>query len=84
LGNRSARLCRDRFSVGNFSGTVCFCRPQREKLLLLKVLAVTSNYHVPANIENLECKTCAVIGNGFVIKNSSLGSVINKYDIVIR
>ncbi|MEQ2256267.1 hypothetical protein ILYODFUR_022568, partial [Ilyodon furcidens] len=30
LGDRSARLHRDRFSVGNFSGTVCFCRLQRE------------------------------------------------------
>ncbi|MED6254315.1 hypothetical protein ATANTOWER_022852 [Ataeniobius toweri] len=29
-GRRSARLHRDRVSVGNFSGTVCFCRPQRE------------------------------------------------------
>ncbi|XP_027854750.1 CMP-N-acetylneuraminate-beta-galactosamide-alpha-2,3-sialyltransferase 4 isoform X1 [Xiphophorus couchianus] len=54
------------------------------ELLLLKVLAISSNYHVPAKIENLECRTCAVIGNGFVIKNSSLGSIINKYDVVIR
>ncbi|MEQ2227446.1 hypothetical protein ILYODFUR_037830 [Ilyodon furcidens] len=41
-GRRSARLHRDRFSVGNFSGTVCFCRPQREmemrSVLLLAVL----------------------------------------------
>ncbi|MED6275500.1 hypothetical protein CHARACLAT_027036, partial [Characodon lateralis] len=29
--NRSAQLRRDRVSVGNFSGTVCFCRPQRER-----------------------------------------------------
>lgn len=54
------------------------------ELLLLKVLAVTSNYNMPAHIENLECRTCAVIGNGFVIKNSSLGSLINTYDVVIR
>ncbi|XP_008279920.1 CMP-N-acetylneuraminate-beta-galactosamide-alpha-2,3-sialyltransferase 4 isoform X2 [Stegastes partitus] len=54
------------------------------ELLLLKVLAVTANYQVPANIENLECRTCVVIGNGFAIKNSSLGSIINKYDVVIR
>ncbi|XP_036006059.1 CMP-N-acetylneuraminate-beta-galactosamide-alpha-2,3-sialyltransferase 4 [Fundulus heteroclitus] len=54
------------------------------ELFLLKILAVSSNYDVPATIEKLECRTCAVIGNGFVIKNSSLGSVINKYDVVIR
>lgn len=33
---------------------------------------------------SLECRTCVVIGNGFAIKNSSLGSIINKYDVVIR
>ncbi|KAM6933071.1 CMP-N-acetylneuraminate-beta-galactosamide-alpha-2,3-sialyltransferase 4 isoform 3-T3 [Xenentodon cancila] len=54
------------------------------ELLLLKVLAVTASYQVPAKIENLECRTCVVIGNGFAIKNSSLGSIINKYDMVIR
>ncbi|XP_058606762.1 CMP-N-acetylneuraminate-beta-galactosamide-alpha-2,3-sialyltransferase 4 isoform X2 [Onychostoma macrolepis] len=52
--------------------------------LLLKVLAVTSSYTMPANIESsLDCRTCAVIGNGFSIKNSSLGEIINKYDVVI-
>ncbi|XP_076001042.1 CMP-N-acetylneuraminate-beta-galactosamide-alpha-2,3-sialyltransferase 4 isoform X2 [Genypterus blacodes] len=54
------------------------------ELLLLKVLAGIARYDVPANIENIECRTCVVIGNGFGIKNSSLGSVINKYDVVIR
>ncbi|XP_064158287.1 CMP-N-acetylneuraminate-beta-galactosamide-alpha-2,3-sialyltransferase 4 [Anguilla rostrata] len=51
---------------------------------LLKVLAITSNYDMPASIENLDCRTCVVIGNGFSIKNSSLGAAINKYDVVIR
>ncbi|XP_061684410.1 CMP-N-acetylneuraminate-beta-galactosamide-alpha-2,3-sialyltransferase 4 isoform X5 [Syngnathoides biaculeatus] len=54
------------------------------ELQLLKVLAVTANYQVPANIDNLECRTCVVIGNGFAIKNTSLGGIINKYDVVIR
>ncbi|KAM9317760.1 CMP-N-acetylneuraminate-beta-galactosamide-alpha-2,3-sialyltransferase 4 isoform 1-T5 [Pholidichthys leucotaenia] len=54
------------------------------ELFLLKVLAITANYQMPANIENLECRTCVVIGNGFTLKNTSLGSIINKYDIVIR
>lgn len=54
------------------------------ELLLLKVLAVISSYTMPANIESLECRTCAVIGNGFSIKNTSLGEIINKYDVVIR
>ncbi|KAK5904439.1 hypothetical protein CesoFtcFv8_006004 [Champsocephalus esox] len=54
------------------------------ELLLLQILAVTINYQVPENIENLECRTCVVVGNGFAIKNSSLGGIINKYDVVIR
>ncbi|XP_015228190.1 PREDICTED: CMP-N-acetylneuraminate-beta-galactosamide-alpha-2,3-sialyltransferase 4 [Cyprinodon variegatus] len=54
------------------------------ELLLLQVLVKTSNYHVPASIENLGCRTCVVIGNGFVIKNRSLGSIINNFDVVIR
>ncbi|KAJ8280369.1 hypothetical protein GJAV_G00053720 [Gymnothorax javanicus] len=51
---------------------------------LLKVLAVTSNYDMPANIEKLGCKSCIVVGNGFSNKNSSLGTAINKYDVIIR
>ncbi|XP_030622046.1 CMP-N-acetylneuraminate-beta-galactosamide-alpha-2,3-sialyltransferase 4 isoform X2 [Chanos chanos] len=54
------------------------------ELLLLKVLAVIANYAMPESIEKLECRSCAVVGNGFSIKNSSLGSAINKYDVVIR
>lgn len=37
-----------------------------------------------AFVNSLECRTCVVIGNGFAIKNSSLGNIINKYDVVIR
>ncbi|XP_077396259.1 CMP-N-acetylneuraminate-beta-galactosamide-alpha-2,3-sialyltransferase 4 isoform X2 [Festucalex cinctus] len=52
--------------------------------LLMKILAIVADHQIPANIDNLECKTCVVIGNGFAIKNTSLGSTINKYDVVIR
>ncbi|XP_020564118.2 CMP-N-acetylneuraminate-beta-galactosamide-alpha-2,3-sialyltransferase 4, partial [Oryzias latipes] len=52
--------------------------------MLLKVLAATKSYDMPAHIENLECRTCVVVGNGFSIKNTSLGSIIDKYDVVIR
>uniref|UniRef100_A0A8C7GPQ1 CMP-N-acetylneuraminate-beta-galactosamide-alpha-2,3-sialyltransferase 4 n=1 Tax=Oncorhynchus kisutch TaxID=8019 RepID=A0A8C7GPQ1_ONCKI len=54
------------------------------ELLLLRVLAIIANYKMPASIDRLDCRTCAVIGNGFAIKNSSLGGVINEYDVVIR
>nr|XP_029528131.1 CMP-N-acetylneuraminate-beta-galactosamide-alpha-2,3-sialyltransferase 4-like isoform X2 [Oncorhynchus nerka] len=54
------------------------------ELLLLKVLAIIANYKMPASIDSLDCRTCAVIGNGFAIKNSSLGGIINEYDVVIR
>lgn len=33
---------------------------------------------------SLECRRCVVVGNGHRLRNSSLGSVINKYDVVIR
>ncbi|XP_063061577.1 CMP-N-acetylneuraminate-beta-galactosamide-alpha-2,3-sialyltransferase 4 [Engraulis encrasicolus] len=52
--------------------------------LLLKILAVTANCKMPASIDNLSCRTCVVIGNGYTIKNTSLGAAINKYDVVIR
>lgn len=52
--------------------------------MLVKVLAAAGSFPEPKNFENLECRTCVVIGNGFSIKNTSLGSVINKYDVVFR
>ncbi|XP_077579259.1 CMP-N-acetylneuraminate-beta-galactosamide-alpha-2,3-sialyltransferase 4 isoform X2 [Stigmatopora nigra] len=54
------------------------------ELQLLQVLAVTANYQMPASVDNLECRTCVVIGNSFAVKNTSLGGIINKYDVVIR
>ncbi|KAL6116394.1 st3gal4 [Pungitius sinensis] len=54
------------------------------ELLLLKALAVVANDQVPDDTQSLECRTCVVIGNGFAIKNSSLGTIINSYDVVIR
>ncbi|KAJ8412570.1 hypothetical protein AAFF_G00129060 [Aldrovandia affinis] len=54
------------------------------EVYLLKVLAIIASYDMPASINSLDCRTCVVIGNGFSMKNSSLGDTINKYDIVIR
>ncbi|XP_049975961.1 CMP-N-acetylneuraminate-beta-galactosamide-alpha-2,3-sialyltransferase 4 isoform X2 [Alexandromys fortis] len=51
--------------------------------LLLRVMAITS-YAIPDSIQSLECRRCVVVGNGHRLRNSSLGSVINKYDVVIR
>ncbi|XP_026879489.2 CMP-N-acetylneuraminate-beta-galactosamide-alpha-2,3-sialyltransferase 4 isoform X2 [Electrophorus electricus] len=54
--------------------------------VLLKILANyrVANYSMPTSIESLDCRTCVVIGNGFALKNSSLGTAINRHDIVIR
>ncbi|KAM4703884.1 CMP-N-acetylneuraminate-beta-galactosamide-alpha-2,3-sialyltransferase 4 [Rhinophrynus dorsalis] len=52
--------------------------------LLMKFLALTNRYHVPQEIERLRCRRCVVVGNGHRLKNSSLGEIINKYDVVIR
>ncbi|KAM7051075.1 CMP-N-acetylneuraminate-beta-galactosamide-alpha-2,3-sialyltransferase 4 isoform 21-T23 [Molossus nigricans] len=53
------------------------------KDLLLRVLAITS-YSIPESIQSLKCCRCVVVGNGHRLRNSSLGDVINKYDMVIR
>ncbi|XP_062894419.1 CMP-N-acetylneuraminate-beta-galactosamide-alpha-2,3-sialyltransferase 4-like isoform X1 [Mobula hypostoma] len=42
------------------------------------------HYDMPENIKRLACKRCAIIGNGYTLRNSSLGETINKYDVVIR
>ncbi|CAH2320423.1 CMP-N-acetylneuraminate-beta-galactosamide-alpha-2,3-sialyltransferase 4 isoform X1 [Pelobates cultripes] len=54
--------------------------------LLMTFLALTNSYHVPPEIERgrLACRRCVVVGSGYRLRNSSLGEVINKYDIVIR
>ncbi|XP_048853676.1 CMP-N-acetylneuraminate-beta-galactosamide-alpha-2,3-sialyltransferase 4-like isoform X2 [Brienomyrus brachyistius] len=54
------------------------------EMLILKVLAVMSNFDMPESVQSLDCRTCVVVGNGFALKNSSLGGTINKYDVVIR
>ncbi|XP_023700601.1 CMP-N-acetylneuraminate-beta-galactosamide-alpha-2,3-sialyltransferase 4-like isoform X3 [Paramormyrops kingsleyae] len=54
------------------------------EMLILKVLAIMSNYDMPESVQSLDCRTCVVVGNGFTVKNSSLGGAINKYDVVIR
>ncbi|XP_077105553.1 CMP-N-acetylneuraminate-beta-galactosamide-alpha-2,3-sialyltransferase 4-like isoform X1 [Ranitomeya variabilis] len=52
--------------------------------LLMKFLALSNQYHVPQDIERLQCRRCVVVGNGHRLRNSSLGEIINKYDVVIR
>ncbi|XP_078282655.1 CMP-N-acetylneuraminate-beta-galactosamide-alpha-2,3-sialyltransferase 4 isoform X2 [Rhinoraja longicauda] len=42
------------------------------------------HYDMPESITRLACKRCVIIGNGFTLRNSSLGETINKYDVVIR
>ncbi|XP_064424754.1 CMP-N-acetylneuraminate-beta-galactosamide-alpha-2,3-sialyltransferase 4-like [Latimeria chalumnae] len=54
------------------------------ELLLSQILAKASNYEMPEEINRFPCKTCVVVGNGYSIKNSSLGKEINKYEVVIR
>ncbi|XP_028857714.1 CMP-N-acetylneuraminate-beta-galactosamide-alpha-2,3-sialyltransferase 4 isoform X2 [Denticeps clupeoides] len=52
--------------------------------LLLKILAGTNSFKMPESIENLECRTCVVIGNGFGIRNHSLGAIIDEHHVIIR
>ncbi|KAK1328483.1 hypothetical protein QTO34_012056 [Cnephaeus nilssonii] len=45
--------------------------------------AITS-YSIPESLQSLQCCRCVVVGNGHRLRNSSLGEVIDKYDMVIR
>ncbi|XP_041436846.1 ST3 beta-galactoside alpha-2,3-sialyltransferase 6 L homeolog isoform X1 [Xenopus laevis] len=40
--------------------------------------------NLPEEIKNISCKKCVVVGNGGVLRNSSLGKKIDSYDIIIR
>ncbi|XP_048418289.1 CMP-N-acetylneuraminate-beta-galactosamide-alpha-2,3-sialyltransferase 4 isoform X4 [Stegostoma tigrinum] len=48
-----------------------------------KILA-RIQYDMPESISRLICKRCVIVGNGYTLKNSSLGETINEYDVVIR
>ncbi|XP_038634496.1 CMP-N-acetylneuraminate-beta-galactosamide-alpha-2,3-sialyltransferase 4-like isoform X1 [Scyliorhinus canicula] len=50
---------------------------------IIRILA-RIQYDMPESINRLACKKCVIIGNGYTLRNSSLGETINEYDIVIR
>ncbi|XP_040291789.1 CMP-N-acetylneuraminate-beta-galactosamide-alpha-2,3-sialyltransferase 4-like [Bufo bufo] len=52
--------------------------------LIMQALACSNYYDIPQEIDRLQCRRCVVVGNGYRMKNSSLGEIIDKYDIVIR
>ncbi|XP_018416691.1 PREDICTED: CMP-N-acetylneuraminate-beta-galactosamide-alpha-2,3-sialyltransferase 4-like [Nanorana parkeri] len=60
------------------------CGTKGSEDTIMQVLAVTNYYHLPQEIERLQCKRCVVVGNGYRMKDSVLGDIINTYDIVIR
>ncbi|XP_068126726.1 type 2 lactosamine alpha-2,3-sialyltransferase isoform X1 [Hyperolius riggenbachi] len=39
---------------------------------------------LPDDIRNISCKKCIVVGNGGVLRNSTLGKKIDSYDVIIR
>ncbi|XP_075053123.1 type 2 lactosamine alpha-2,3-sialyltransferase isoform X3 [Mixophyes fleayi] len=39
---------------------------------------------LPDDIRNISCKKCVVVGNGGILRNSTLGKKIDSYDVVIR
>ncbi|KAG8450351.1 hypothetical protein GDO86_002848 [Hymenochirus boettgeri] len=40
--------------------------------------------NLPNEIKNISCKKCVVVGNGGVLRNSTLGKKIDGYDVIIR
>uniref|UniRef100_A0A4W5RFB0 CMP-N-acetylneuraminate-beta-galactosamide-alpha-2,3-sialyltransferase 4 n=1 Tax=Hucho hucho TaxID=62062 RepID=A0A4W5RFB0_9TELE len=85
--SRNARLflkLEDFFWLRNLSTLALPYGVKGSELFLVKALAAMASYDMAETIKDLPCRTCVVVGNGFAIKNTSLGSAINKYDIVIR
>ncbi|XP_063304910.1 type 2 lactosamine alpha-2,3-sialyltransferase isoform X1 [Pelobates fuscus] len=56
-------------------------RGERFLDLALKKLPKCS---LPDEIKNISCKKCIVVGNGGVLRNSTLGKKIDSYDVIIR
>ncbi|XP_032828576.2 type 2 lactosamine alpha-2,3-sialyltransferase-like [Petromyzon marinus] len=54
---------------------------ERQYQALLRALPDST---VPWELSRHACKRCVVVGNGFVLSNSSLGKEIDKHDIIIR
>lgn len=50
---------------------------------LLKQLPDSSSAHQPGN-KSSECKRCVVVGNGGILRDLGLGTLINQFDIIIR
>ncbi|XP_055516872.1 CMP-N-acetylneuraminate-beta-galactosamide-alpha-2,3-sialyltransferase 4-like isoform X2 [Leucoraja erinacea] len=51
---------------------------------IIRQILIKTKSHMPAEIDSLQCKRCVVVGNGNSLRNSLLGAVINKYNVVIR
>ncbi|MEE6468280.1 hypothetical protein FKM82_008239 [Ascaphus truei] len=58
-----------------------FCSIDRFFDLALKRLP---KCYIPDEIRNISCKKCIVVGNGGVLRNSTLGKKIDTYDVIIR
>ncbi|XP_047014490.1 ST3 beta-galactoside alpha-2,3-sialyltransferase 3a isoform X6 [Ictalurus punctatus] len=55
-----------------------------QEKIINNILAETKKYGLGDDLDSLSCKKCIVIGNGGILFNKSLGSTIDKYDVVIR
>ncbi|XP_063795427.1 CMP-N-acetylneuraminate-beta-1,4-galactoside alpha-2,3-sialyltransferase isoform X1 [Pseudophryne corroboree] len=48
------------------------------------ILSATKEYRLTASLDSLQCRRCIIVGNGGVLANKSLGSKIDKYEVVVR
>ncbi|XP_066428463.1 CMP-N-acetylneuraminate-beta-galactosamide-alpha-2,3-sialyltransferase 4-like [Eleutherodactylus coqui] len=74
----------DYFWAQNFSLYSLPFGTNKNEELIMQALALTNHYDLPLEIDRLPCRRCVVVGNGYRMKNSSLGEIIDKYDVVMR
>uniref|UniRef100_A0AAY4DKN4 CMP-N-acetylneuraminate-beta-1,4-galactoside alpha-2,3-sialyltransferase n=1 Tax=Denticeps clupeoides TaxID=299321 RepID=A0AAY4DKN4_9TELE len=55
-----------------------------QERIIESILATAKNYGLGYELDRLSCKRCIIMGNGGILSNKSLGSIIDKYDVIVR
>ncbi|XP_061878239.1 ST3 beta-galactoside alpha-2,3-sialyltransferase 3b isoform X1 [Entelurus aequoreus] len=55
-----------------------------QERIIDSILTTTKNFGLGDELDSLSCKRCIIVGNGGILSDKSLGSVIDDYDVVVR